>query len=113
MLSLAMDRADQRHEAVHVLSRHAGHRLVEQDHVGIAREQFGELQLALITVRERPLHHAARSASPTRASAHAARSSAGRNMSARTPDPSVPPRVASAASRTFSNALSRGKTLEI
>ena len=50
---LAMHRADQRREAVHVLSRDAGHRLVQQDHVGFAREHHGELQLALVTVRER------------------------------------------------------------
>ena len=52
VLPSRVDRADQLDELRHVLHRHAGHRLVEQDHAGVAGQHHRQLELALVAVRE-------------------------------------------------------------
>ena len=47
-------RPDQLDELRHVLHRHAGHRLVEQENALVRGEQHRELELALVSVREQP-----------------------------------------------------------
>jgi hypothetical protein len=60
-----------------------------------------------------PADASSRASSPTRPSAERARSTASRTPAARRQIRSAPPRLASAASRTFSSTDRRGKTLEI
>ena len=48
---LACSDADQLDQRRHVLGAHPGHRLVEQHHARVGRQQQGDLQLALLAVR--------------------------------------------------------------
>ncbi len=105
--------ADQLDELGDVLHRDAGHRLVEQDHARLAREQHRELELALVAVRElargddAPRRRARRAPAPSRrAPAPRGRARARRQIRI------VPPSAASAARRAFSRTSSSGKTFD-
>ena len=66
MVRFVGDAPDQRGDALDVLLRHAGHRLVEQHHLGVERQRRGDLQRALAAVGQLDRRRAAaKAASPT------------------------------------------------
>ena len=78
-----------------------------------AASSIASSSLRLSPCASEPARRGDRPPSPTRSSAHAARSSASRTPAARRQIRSAPPMLASAARRTFSSTLRNGKTLEI
>src|SRR4051812_29244682 len=53
LVALRLDVTDEVEDHRHLVDAHAGRRLVEHKHLGLEREQDGDLELALVAVRER------------------------------------------------------------
>ena len=103
---------DQLDELRHVLHRHAGHRLVEQEDALVGGEEHRELELALVSVRQHPggPRFAVGEADPPDRPGRSLDRAPYRGRAP--PDPHRPALAASADSRTFSCTDRSGKTFE-
>ena len=108
------DAADQRGDALDVLVRHAGGRLVEQHHLRIERERRRDLERALAAVGQLDRVRVARTPSGRRRRSARARARRARRACASERQKSNEwPRLRCSAMRTFSSTVRCGNTAEI